>query len=84
MTSKLQALLYGALSGLSGFVQTLALVPPEQQSGLLAQLVEVFPVSWRPQIAVWTGLLKWGLLVYALRQASHSGPQTPPVNKPTE
>ncbi len=37
-----------------GFVNWLATVPPEQQSGILATLVEITPIHWRPTVGLWT------------------------------
>lgn len=83
-TAKVRAIGAAVISGTSGFISWLATVPPEQQSGWLAQLVEITPLSWRPNVALFTRLVTYALGIYAVYSASHSGPQTPPKNPPTE
>lgn len=82
MTTKFQAIASGAVGALSGFVSWVATVPPEMQSGLLAQFVELMPVPWRPTIGLWTKFLGTVATIYAVHKASRSGPQSPPKNTP--
>lgn len=83
-TTKVRALWSAILAGVAGFVSWLATVPPEQQSGWLAQLVEILPVSWRANVGLFTRFITFAVGIYAVYNASHSGPQTPPKNPPTE
>jgi hypothetical protein len=83
MTSKIKAVLAAAVLGAVGFINWLCTIPPSQQADLLGQLVQIVPVSWRPNMGVATRLLMWVAVVYGAHQASKSGPQTPPTNKPT-
>lgn len=71
---KIRAIVSAFLAGLSGFFNWLATVPVEQQSGMLAQLVEIVPVEWRPNVGLATRLLMWGLGIYSAMQASKAGP----------
>lgn len=82
MSSKTQAIVSSIFAAMFGFINWLATVPPEQQSGILATLVEVTPVQWRPTVGVWTRALMMFLGIYATYKAAHSGPQTPPKNPP--
>lgn len=81
-THKTRALFSGFLSGLIGFWNWLATVPPEQQQGWLASLVELTPVQWRPNVGLATRFLMWALMIYAVHQSSKSGPQSKPKNDP--
>jgi len=78
MNAKLQAIVASSIAGVAGFVNWLATVPPEQQSGLLAQMVEITPVQYRPTVGVITRFATLFLGVYASYQAAHSGTQKPP------
>lgn len=82
MTTKIQALLAAFITGTAGFLNWLATVPPEQQSGWTAALVELTPLDWRPNVGLATRFLMWFTGIYAVYKASHSGPQSPPTNKP--
>lgn len=84
MTSKIKALIAAALTAIAGFLNWLCTLPPEQQEGFAAQLVELVPLNWRPIVGVWTRTLVSLMGFYAIYAASHSGPQTPPKNPPTE
>lgn len=65
-------------TGIASFINWLTTVPPEQQSGMLAQLVEITPVQYRPQVGLATRFLVFGLGIYTLYKASRSGPTQPP------
>lgn len=82
MTSKLQAKIGAIVAGVTAFISWLATVPPEQQSGILAPLVDLLPLTWRPQIGLATRALATVSAIWATYKAAHSGPQTPPPNKP--
>ncbi len=84
MTSKVQAQLSAYLTAFFGFIAWLATIPPEQQSGILGALAQVFPISWQPTIALWTKLIATVSGIYMVYKAAHSGPQTPPPNSPSE
>lgn len=77
MTSKLQALIYGIGAALVGFVSWLADQPPSFQSGVLGEAMSICPVEWKPAVATTLHAVSYGLGLYALYHASHSGPQTP-------
>lgn len=82
MTTKIQAIISGALAGVFSFISYLAIAPPEVQSGFFAQLVEITPVQHRPFVAVTTKALATIFGFYATYKAAHSGPQSPPKNPP--
>lgn len=84
MTSKIQALLYGALAGLTGYIAYFVALPPNLQTGVLGEIINVAPPTWQPALAASTKTLSVFLTLYATYKASHSGPQTPPKNPPTE
>ncbi len=84
VTTKIQALIAACVTGAASFVSWLATVPPEQQSGLLAQFVEIVPVTWRPGVGLAAKALGTFSTIYAVYKASHSGPQSPPKNSPLE
>jgi hypothetical protein len=83
-THKVRAWWASVLSGLAYTLNWLATVPPEQQAGWLAQLVEITPVDWRPNVALFTRFVAFALGVYAVHQASKSGPSSPPANNPNK
>lgn len=83
-THKIRAFVASVGSGLAYFINWLATIPPEQQSGWLAQLVDMTPVQYRPNVALFTRFVAFGLGTYAVMQASKSGPQTPPRNDPNK
>ena len=80
MSTKFKALIASIATGIFGFINWLATVPPEQQSGWLASLVELTPLQWRPNVGLFTRCLTLFLGIYATYLAAHSGPQTPPKN----
>ncbi len=80
MSNKLKSLFSIILAACAGFINWLATVPPEQQSGWLAALVEITPIQYRPNVGLFTKLLALFLTVYATHKASQSGPQSPPRN----
>lgn len=82
MSTKLKAIVSGWAFAITSFISWLATVPPEQQSGMLAQFVEIVPVSWRPAVGLIAKAIASFSSIYGLYQASHSGPQTPPKNPP--
>lgn len=77
MNTKIVTLLTATGAGLVTFVNWLSTVPPETQSGWLASLVDITPVAWRPNVAVFTGFLKWGMGIYLFYRASHQPKPTP-------
>jgi len=82
MSTKIQALIAAGIAGIAGFINWLATVPPSQQEGWTAALVEMVPISWRPNVGLFTRFLMFATGIYATYKASHSGPQTPPKNPP--
>lgn len=82
MSTKLQALLYGALSAFSGYIAYFVALPPNLQTGILGELIGVAPPAWQPALAATTKTLSVFLGLYATYKAAHSGPQTPPTNPP--
>lgn len=77
VSHKLRALIASVASGLVYFINWLATVPPEQQAGWLAQLVEITPVQYRPSVGLFTRFAGFALAVYATMQASKAGPSKP-------
>lgn len=82
MTNKIQTIVGAGITGFFGFIAWLATVPPEQQSGILGALSTVFPIAWQPTIGLWAKLFATASGYWSLYKAAHSGPQTPPVDKP--
>lgn len=78
MNTKLKVILASSGTGISGFINWLATVPPEQQSGWLAALVELTPLHWRPNVGLFTRCLTLFLGIYATYLAARSGPTPPP------
>lgn len=83
-TSKVRAIISGAIFGVANFIAWLATVPPEQQSGILAPFVETLPLEWRPAVGLWMKILGSVSGIYSVYSAAHSGPQTKPPNPPNE
>jgi len=77
MTNKLQALLASGGAGIAGFINWLATVPPEQQSGWVATLVEITPIEHRPSVGLFTRFVMLFLGVYATFKASNSSRHNP-------
>lgn len=82
MTSKLQAILGGVLTGGFGFIAWLIALPPELQTGVLGQVVAMCPPAAQPAVGFWCKTFATIAGIYATYKASHSGPQTPPKNPP--
>lgn len=83
-THKVRALVATIAAGFLQFLESMASVPPEVQDGLLMQLVETVPITWRPNVILYSSLLKWLIGAYAVHQASKSGPESPPANNPNK
>lgn len=83
-THKVRAFVASVASGLAYLLNWLATVPPEQQAGWLAQFVEITPLEWRPNVGLFTRFLGFFLSIYAVHQASKSGPASPPANNPNK
>lgn len=81
MTSKLQCLLSACGAGIFTFIAWLSTVPPEMQSGWLATLVEITPVEYRANVALFTRFLAFFLTILATYKAAHSSQQTPLVKQ---
>ena len=84
MNNKLQTLIAASVSGISAFVSWLVTLPPESQDAFLSPLVEITPLHWRPTVGFIFRALATISTVYAGYKASHSGPTTPPENKPDD
>lgn len=82
MNAKLQATLAAIFTATASFINWLATVPPEQQSGWVATLVEITPVEYRPNVGLFTRFLMFFLAIYAVRKAAQSGPTKPTEPKP--
>jgi hypothetical protein len=78
MKPKPQAILTAIVGAITGFVSFIANTPPEQQSALLGQLVELMPVEWRPTIALWARFISGVAVLWATYKAAQSGPKAPP------
>lgn len=81
-TTKLQALLYGIASGITGYLAYFLALPPSLQGGIMGQVISVCPVGWQPFMAGSMKTISVFLGIYATYKAAHSGPQTPPKNPP--
>lgn len=77
MTAKLKCLLSAFFGALAAFVSWLSTVPPETQSGWLATLVDITPVEYRPNLALFTRALTFFLTIYTAYNAAHSTKETP-------
>lgn len=84
MNSKLKAIISAWVAGISSFVAWLVSLPPENQDALIKPMIELTPIDWRPAIGLFTRAIATVSTIHAVYSASHAGPQTPPVNKPTE
>lgn len=78
LSTKVQAWIAGLVGGMGSFIAWFINTPPEQQSGWLAQLVELVPVNDRPSAALFAKTISTCAGFYAIYKASHSGPSTPP------
>lgn len=83
MTTKLQAIIAGAVAGFTSFAGWFVTLSPDSQNAFVAPLLEAVPVSWRPGIGVAMKLLASASMSYGIYQAAHSGPQSPPRNPET-
>lgn len=72
MNAKHKTLYAAAGAGCAGFINWLATVPPEQQSGWLATLVEITPVEYRPNVGLASRFAMLFLGIYATYRAAHS------------
>jgi hypothetical protein len=77
MTNRLQVIVTAAISASAGFINWLCTLPPEQQSGLAATLVEIVPLHWRPTVGVWTRGAMFVLGIVATYKASQTQPLNP-------
>ncbi len=68
---KATCLLSATGAGLCSFVSWLSTVPPETQSGWLAALVEITPVEYRPNVALFARVATFFLGIYATYKAAH-------------
>lgn len=82
MTTKIQAFIAANVTAVFSFVSWLVTLPPEQQTGILGQFVAFCPAGWQPGVGFWTKILSSVSAVYMVYKAAHSGPQSPPANKP--
>lgn len=74
MSAKLQTVLAASFAGVAGFVNWLATVPPERQTGWLDTLVELTPVEHRPNVALFSRFVMLFLGVFATYKASQTTP----------
>ena len=77
MKAEIKTILFSGLGGLAGFLSWLSTVPPEQQSGWLATLVDITPVEYRPNVALFSRFLTLGMGMYVAYRATHNSPQKP-------
>lgn len=84
MTSKVQALIYGIASAVTGYVAYFIGLPPSLQTGILGDLIALAPYGWQPALASTGKTISTLTGIYATYKAAHSGPQTPPKNPPNE
>lgn len=81
-SSKVQALVGGVFTSVFAFLGWLVTVPPNLQTGMLGELINIVPPDWQPAVGFWSKILAFGSGVYGFYKAAHSGPQTPPTNPP--
>lgn len=82
MSTKIQAITAAWIAGISAFIAWLMALPPESQTTLLAPLIDITPIEWRPAIGLATRALATVTTIYATYKAAHSGPHTAPQNPP--
>ena len=85
MKNKTQLWIAGVTTSLGSFIGWLATVPPEQQDALMAPIVSILPLHWRPAIglisrALASGGAIWGLYVAHRGPTGTPGPAQPPSN----
>lgn len=83
-TNKLAAKVYTLLTIASGWVVTLLLMPPEQQQGILKDVIALVSPHWQPWVALFFKTATTISLFKAVQNAAHSGPQSPPSNPPNQ
>jgi hypothetical protein len=84
MTNKIQALVYGILSGFTGWLAYFIALPPSLQTGMIGEITTILPASWQPVMAGFMKTVSVVSGIYMGYKAAHSGPQTPPKNPPNE
>lgn len=83
-TAKVRALVFGSVGLITELLAHIANIPPEQQTQYIGMIVNVFPENWRATMGLICKTIARSAVLYAIYAASHSGPQTPPKNPPTE
>jgi hypothetical protein len=71
--TKIEAVAGAAVTAVFGFLAWLVSLPPEQQTGVLGQIVSVFPAAWQPAIGFWTKTISSFSVIYMVYKASHTG-----------
>lgn len=82
LSTKIQSLIGAISAGVMGYLAYFIALPPNLQTGMLGEIINVAPPSWQPALAATTKTLSVLLGAWATYKAAHSGPQTPPTNPP--
>lgn len=84
MTSKGKTIIAAWIAGISQFIGWFATLDPSAQGQYVQPFIDLLPVAWRTTIGGVMKAIAGASLIYALFQAAHSGPQTPPKNPPSQ
>lgn len=76
---KLQAIIYGIISGITNFVGWFITMTPEQQNSTIAPIIAIVPVHWQSPIGMFLKAVGAITAVYATMKAAQSGPKTLPI-----
>lgn len=79
MTPKLKALYSGLLASAAEMLSYIAAMPPSTQTHYLDVIGDMFPPQWKGPIGTGAKILARIAALYAMIQASHSGPATKPI-----
>lgn len=82
MTSKTRAFISAIVVAITGALAFISEIPTDAQTGVMESLANIFPPAWRGQIGAACKFVSVIATLYAVHQASHSGPATPPANPP--
>lgn len=83
----IKVVILSSVSGISAFIAWLVSLPPESQDAFIKPMIELTPISWRPEIGFMTRAIAVVTAATAAYKASKSGPvitlqPQPPAPKP--